>query len=333
MKLNSQLIRALRLTLAVASGSLFAHLINLPMSGWVFITTSVVLFDQDTVGGTINRSFMRFFATFIGASISLLCIIFIKDKSWLIWSVVLLSSFIFAYYFIGKKHSYIGLLTSLTLAIVLIGTKAPDFHIAIYRTADIIIGIIFALLAMLLFFPEYAMKRLPQLITSLIQDSMNLIKNIETLNDINLIRQQIIIIEDNFISNVGKFNKALEESSHELSGRRQAKLIESYRLASIQVRRIYRLIFVVFYYEFENEIINNPQVKLAFQSILAIMEQLKIDAGKTIIKENFIELNKLIHNINIEALVKTMQHISSELEILQDLLIKSQEISKLKNET
>lgn len=326
MKLNSQLIRALRLILALGSGSLFAHLIHLPMSGWVFITTSVVIFDQDTVGGTINRSFMRFFATLIGASVSLLCIIFIKNSSWLIWSIVLLSSFIFAYFYIGKKQSYIGLLASLTLAILLIGDKSPDFYTAIYRLADIFIGVIFALLAMLLFFPEYALKRLPKLIKSLIQDNINLIKSIDELNDIKLIRQQIIIIEDNFINNISKFNKAIEESAYELAGKNKSQLIESYRLSSIQLRRIYRLIFVIFYYEFENEIINNTQIKYAFQSILIIMEYIKTDAENTTIKANFIKLAELIKKIPNLTVIKAMQHINNELLLLQNLLIKNRQL-------
>lgn len=326
MKLNSQLIRALRLILAVASGSIFAHLIHLPMSSWVFITTSVVIFDQDTVGGTINRSFMRFFATFLGASISLLCILLIKDHTWLIWSVVLVFSFIFAYLYIGKKQSYIGLLASLTLAILLLGNKPPDFYTAIYRLTDICIGVTFALLSMLLFFPEYAMKRLPKLISALIQDSMHLIKSIEELDDIVLIRQQIVTIEDNFINNISKFNKALEESSHELSGKRQSNLVESYRLSSIQARRIYRLIFVIFYYEFENESINNLQIKQALQSILIIMSQLNNDSESKEIKGNLIELEQLIQSIPISSVIKTMQHIKSELETLQSLLMSSKQL-------
>ncbi len=327
MKLNSQLIRSLRLILALSSGSLFAHIIHIPMSSWVFITTAVIVFDQDTVGGTINRSFMRFFATFAGAIISLICILLIKDYTWLIWTIVLLSNFGFAYFYIGKKQSYIGLLASITLAMLLLGNKPPDLYTGIYRVMDILIGVSFALLSMLLFFPEYALNKLPTLITSLIQDNINLIKSIEKLNDIELIRQQIIIIEDNFINNVSKFNKALEESGHELSGKKHPLLIESYRLSSVQVRRIYRLIFVVFYYEFENEMINDLHIKQALLLIVTLMENLSVETESSMLENSFTKLSQITDSLPQQNVAKTIRHIHNELFVLENLLAKSKQLT------
>lgn len=327
MKLNSQLIRSLRLILALSSGSLFANIIHIPMSSWVFITTAVIVFDQDTVGGTINRSFMRFFATFAGATISLICILLIKDCTWLIWTIVLFSNFGFAYFYIGKKQSYIGLLASITLAMLLLGNKPPDLYTGIYRVMDILIGVSFALLSMLLFFPEYALKKLPKLIASLIQDNINLIKSIEKLNDIELIRQQIITIEDNFINNVSKFNKALEESGHELSGKKHPLLIESYRLSSVQVRRIYRLIFVVFYYEFENEMINDLHIKQALLLIVTLMENLSVETESNILETSFTKLSQITDSLPQQNVAKTIRHIHNELFILENLLAKSKQLT------
>ena len=48
---QARAIRALRLIIALAAGIITAHLLKIPMSGWVSVTTTVVLFDQETVGG------------------------------------------------------------------------------------------------------------------------------------------------------------------------------------------------------------------------------------------------------------------------------------------
>ena len=72
---KNRVIRALRLILALAAGIITAHLINIPMSGWVTVTTTVVLFDQETIGGAINRSKLRFLATLFGSLIALICIL------------------------------------------------------------------------------------------------------------------------------------------------------------------------------------------------------------------------------------------------------------------
>ena len=197
MKLDhAKLIRACRLMIALATGTLTSYLLKIPMSGWVMITTCVVLFDQDTVGGTINRGKLRFWATFYGALISLVCIIFFPDNMIIVWSVIGITTFVYAYIYMGTAKSYIGVLGSATLAIILLGNNHhPDLHTAIYRIMDIAIGVIFALLSMLLFFPEYALNRARSIIIKSLTDISSLIQQAKDERDLEKINRYTQIIE------------------------------------------------------------------------------------------------------------------------------------------
>ena len=318
---KNRVIRALRLVLALAAGIVTAHLIKIPMSGWITVTTTVVLFDQDTIGGAISRSKLRFVATLFGSLIALTCILFFHDNWLIIWSLLSISCFVYAYIFMGSKKSYIGVLGIATMAILIFGSSgSTSLQHAMYRIMDIIIGISFALLSMLVFFPQYAMKKSHQLIFSALDDITNLIKNIQNQDNIEQVRQHILTIETKFLNDVSNFNKTIDEAKHELAGKKNPQLIESYNKCVLQIRRLYRLIIVIFYYELENNNLNDPQLNQILFKILQIIQNISDKNQRYSLAIDYLELNELITQIEAPTLRKVTNHFTAELKQLHNIL-------------
>ena len=325
MTLNkNRLIRASRLIIALSTGSLASYLLHIPMSGWVMITACVVLFDQDTVGGAINRSKLRFLATFYGATISLACIFLFPHNLILIWFVIGLTTFICAYIYMGTPKSYIGLLGSMTLVIILIGSHGPNLHTAIYRTMDIATGILFALLSMILFFPEYAIDRAHTLILKSLGEIDKLIKSIKNENNLDKIRQYTQTVEMSLLKDVINFNKTIDDAKHELKARKHPGLIEKYNQCLLQIRRLYRLIMFIFYYEIDQTHMDNQKLHLIIAQISTIIDTFYLPQNEStqIDLAQYEKLEKLITETEEETLKKALLNFAIELKRLNLLMIK-----------
>lgn len=317
---KNRVIRALRLILALAAGIVTGHLIKIPMSGWITVTTTVILFDQDTIGGAISRSKLRFVATLFGSLIALACILFFRNNWLIIWSVLSISCFVYAYIFMGSKKSYIGVLGIATMAIIIFSSNGTSLQHAMDRIMDIVIGISFALLSMLLFFPQYAIRKSHQLIFSALGDITNLIKNIQNQDNIEQVRQHILKIETKFLNDVTNFNKTIDEAKHELAGKKNPQLIENYSKCVLQIRRLYRLIIVIFYYELENDNLNDPQLNQILFKILQIIQNISDKNQRYSLAIDYLELNELITQIEAPTLRKVTNHFATELKQLHNIL-------------
>lgn len=321
---KKKLIRATRLIIALSTGSIASYLLQIPMSGWVMITACVVLFDQDTVGGTINRSKLRFMATFYGAMISLGCIFFFPHNIILIWLVIGLTTFICAYIYMSTPKSYIGLLGSITLVIILFGSHGPDLHTAIYRTMDIAIGVLFALLSMILFFPEYAIDRAHTLTLKSLGEIDKLIKTIKNEHNLEKIRQHTQTVEMTLLQDIINFNKTIDDAKHELKARRNPELIEKYNQSLLQIRRLYRLMMFIFHYEINQTHIDNKKLHLIMTQISTIIDKFYMPQNEAsqIDLIQYEKLEKLITETEEETLKKALLNFSIELKKLNLLMIK-----------
>lgn len=321
---KKKLIRATRLIIALSTGSIASYLLQTPMSGWVMITACVVLFDQDTVGGAINRSKLRFMATFYGAMISLGCIFFFPQNPVLIWLVIGLTTFLCAYIYMSTPKSYIGLLGSITLVIILIGSHGPNLHTAIYRTMDIAIGVLFALLSMLLFFPEYALERANTLALKSLGEMDKLMKTIKGEHDLEKIRQHTQTVEMTLLQDITNFNKTIDEAKHELKARKHPELIEKYSQSLLQIRRLYRLLMFIFNYEINQTHIDNQKLHLIIAQISTIIDTFYVPKNESaqIDLAQYEKLEQLIIETREETLKKALLHFVVELKKLNLLMIK-----------
>lgn len=325
---DPQLIRATRLIIAIIADIITCHLIHIPMSGWVVVSTTIVLFDQETIGGTVIRGKLRIGATIIGSAISLLCLYFFADNWYIIWAVFGITSFLCAYFFMGSKKSYLGLLGIVTMAILLIGNGDGDINHAIYRTIDTIIGVTFAMLSILLYHPEYAFKRCHSQVITALDDIADLVDKIQNETDIDNIRNTILPVENRFISDVVSFNKNIVEAKHEMNGMKHPELIELYQQCVLQIQRMYRLLIVIFNYELENQNLNDLQINYILLEVLQIIHKITNKETRYSIEIDYLELDQLIMQIHVPALQRVVQHFAKELKILNHLLHKIELIRK-----
>lgn len=325
---NTQRIRATRLLLAIIAELVLCHILQMPMSGWVVVSTTIVLFDQETIGGTIIRGKLRIGATLIGAMISLLCLYFFPGNWYVILSVFGITSFLCAFYFMGSKKSYIGLLGIVTMAILLIGNGDGDINHAIYRTIDTVIGVTFAMLSIILYHPEYAFKRCHSQVIKALDDIAELVNKIQNETDIENIRNTILPVENRFINDIVSFNKNIGEAKHEMSGMKHPELIELYQQCVLQIQRMYRLLIVIFYYELENQNLNDLQINYILVEVLQIIHKITSKETRYSIEIDYLELNQLIKQIHVPALLRVMQHFAKELKTLNLLLLKVDSIKK-----
>ncbi|MFZ4831702.1 FUSC family protein [Rouxiella sp. Mn2063] len=141
---NYRIAHGLRIALAFILTFLIVHWIHLPEATWPLITLVVVMGPISFWGNVVERVMERILGT-IGGSISGLIALWIEIYSvplMLAWCGVVV--FASGYLTLGKRP-YAALLLGVTLAVVL-GAGAGHFDVAMWRTADVIIGSLLSLL-------------------------------------------------------------------------------------------------------------------------------------------------------------------------------------------
>jgi hypothetical protein len=89
----------------------------------------------------------------------------------------------------------------------------------------------------------------------------------------------------------------------------------------LQIRRLYRLVIVIFYYELENDSLNNPQISQILFKILQVIQNISDKNQSYSLAIDYLELNELITQVEAPTLRKTMQHFTTELKQLHNILI------------
>lgn len=88
----------------------------------------------------------------------------------------------------------------------------------------------------------------------------------------------------------------------------------------LQIRRLYRLIIVIFYYELENDNLNDPQLNQILFKILQIIQNISDKNQRYSLAIDYLELNELITQIEAPTLRKVTNHFATELKQLHNIL-------------
>lgn len=139
-----RIVHALRITLAFILTFMIVRLMDIPEGTWPLITLVVVMGPMSFWGNVTQRVLERIAGTVFG-SLSGLIALWLELYSlplMLIWCCIVM--FISGYLTLGKSP-YMALLIGVTLAVVC-GAGAGDMHTALWRSADVILGSLLALL-------------------------------------------------------------------------------------------------------------------------------------------------------------------------------------------
>ncbi|TCW00178.1 FUSC family protein [Biostraticola tofi] len=139
-----QLAHGLRISLAFVLTFLIVRLLQIPEGSWPLITLVVVMGPISFWGNVLQRAMQRIAGTLFGALSGLIALRLelYSLPLMLLWCGGVM--FICGYLTLGKRP-YMALLIGITLAVVCGGT-AGDMETALWRSGDVIIGSLLALL-------------------------------------------------------------------------------------------------------------------------------------------------------------------------------------------
>ncbi|KTD43969.1 FUSC family protein [Legionella oakridgensis] len=147
---------ALRTSLGALAAVLIAFKLHLDTPYWAGMT--VVIVSNLYVGSIIDKALMRVAGTIAGALFGFYFAAFIANSFLLYLLTCFLLVFFSVYYFNLSRYAYAFLLFGLTAFIILsqLATNPGNaFYIAIWRSSEIILGVVVAALSAYLFFPNY----------------------------------------------------------------------------------------------------------------------------------------------------------------------------------
>ncbi len=139
-----RVVHGVRISLAFVLLFLFTQLLTIPESTWPLITLVVVMGPISYWGNVFPRALQRIMGTCLGAASGIVAL-WLQQYStvaMLLWCA--LAMFVCGYVALGRRP-YVGLLIGITLAVVL-GAHQGEFMQAVWRSGDVVLGSVFALL-------------------------------------------------------------------------------------------------------------------------------------------------------------------------------------------
>ncbi|HRG61993.1 MAG TPA: FUSC family protein [Burkholderiales bacterium] len=271
---QSQFTRAARLSLAMIISFVYVAYIGMSDGIWVIMTCAIILFDNPTLGGTINKSHLRFWGTFFAAAFSLIFIVGFANNVIINLLGVVIGTFLAAYWYMDTAQGYIGGLISWTLPIILLNNN--DIKSAFLRLMNIIIGIIVSYIMLRYFYPEYARDNM---LKSMHKTLVELKILLLSISDPELGSEQIQVLylnhEAKILTEINSFNRWQTEAKWET--KRAQEYVDAAALAYLHIRRLYRLLSVVIFYFNCDEIRHNSKIQPRFTQIKCQLEGM-IDA-------------------------------------------------------
>jgi uncharacterized membrane protein YccC len=157
---NERIIHSLKTALAVLLGFVIIKSTHLPADQWLLITIIVVMCAQINVGGMIQKSIMRFFATLAGSLIAILTLFIFGNNTSTNALVIALSVMYFSYLATGtSRFNDAGTLGAATTVIILVNIH-PTLFLGLQRTLEILAGIVIAAIVSQFILPIHARTHL-----------------------------------------------------------------------------------------------------------------------------------------------------------------------------
>jgi uncharacterized membrane protein YgaE (UPF0421/DUF939 family) len=228
-KLDSdRLVHSLKTAIALLFGLLISYLFKLPLQGrWVVITILVVMCAQSRVGAILQKSYMRFLGTVIGASVASLTLWLVYPNVALTILILCVATAVFSYIADSPSTwSEAGPLGAVTLIIIVI-SQNPNFYTVISRFLEINLGIIIALLVSRFIWPLHSRTQLRYILIDTLQNLKDLAQQLEEFTPTNEAKNEKSseFFENKILNNIGVQKKLFKEVMSESFGRSNLGII------------------------------------------------------------------------------------------------------------
>ena len=225
LKLDSnRLIHSLKTAIAFLIGIFIIRIFNFQQGQWILISILVVMCAQSRVGAIIQKSYMRFLGTVLGASIAALTL-WLAYPSF-IWTTLILCLTTALFSYIADSPGYLseaGPLGAVTTVIILVGLN-PSYTNVLDRFFEISLGIIIALLVSRFIWPLHSRTQLRCIVTTTLQDLKQLSEQLKIFTSVAA-EKTYQKYEDKVISRFANQTKLLDEVLRESFGRLKPVLV------------------------------------------------------------------------------------------------------------
>lgn len=208
------IIRALRLSLTCIILFFLTWYYQVPESAWCLITVWFVMYEYTTIGGVFTKGLYRFTGTFLSAFYAMVIIYFCQNN--IVVNVLALTPavLLYSYYFMNGEKTYIAIIGSVTLTIVLLNYNRID--LAILRTFNIMLGVAGSMFMIRFFYPQYARDELIKTQAQFIQLLSQMITNYLDISlSLVTIKEKHKQYERNITTNFTNFHRLIREAKIE----------------------------------------------------------------------------------------------------------------------
>ncbi len=161
---------ALRVAAATTTGFLISEFFPFGHGYWIMLTIIVILKPAYSITKSRNRD--RLLGTLIGAAIGVLILVIVKDKHLMIGCMIVLM--VLAYSFMRTRYLlFVTLMTPYILILLYILNPLHFKDLILDRVIDTAIGSVIALLANLLFSPEWTYRQFAEYLQQMLDANKN----------------------------------------------------------------------------------------------------------------------------------------------------------------
>lgn len=242
---SDRFVHSLKTAIALLFGLLISYLFKLPLQGrWVVITILVVMCAQSRVGAILQKSYMRFLGTIIGASVASLTLWLVYPNVAFTILILCVATAVFSYIADSPSTwSEAGPLGAVTLIIIVISPN-PNFYTVMSRFSEINLGIIIALLVSRFIWPLHSRTQLRYILIDTLQNLKALDQKLEEFTSTNKDNNgPQEIFENKILNNIGVQKKLFKEVMSESFGR--SNLGETFKNILDAEREILRCITLI----------------------------------------------------------------------------------------
>ncbi len=241
-------LRALRLSIALIVTYGITWYFQIPEGTWAAITCCVVLYEYTTLGGVLNKSYLRILGTIHAAMYGCIILYVFANDVYVNLLALIAGVFINAYLFMDTSRSYSSTLGCITLVLVLLNYHhLHDLDAAVLRPFNILLGEAVAITVMSCVFPEYARDSAIICQNRLTQDLISLMKIFLVQPfSVEEFKKQYFFLEKKILSDITECNRYVDEARMEV---RNTKVIIDFFSQSIEhFSRVFHLLNAFFHY-------------------------------------------------------------------------------------
>lgn len=258
-------LRATRLSLTCIVIFLGTWYYQVPESIWSLVTLWFVMTEYTTVGGVYTKGLYRMIGTCASAAYGLL-IIYCCGNNPIVDIIALVAGlFVYTYFFLDTDRTYIAIIGTVTLAIVLLNYNKTE--LAIYRVLNVLIGVLVSMFTIRFFYPHYARDGLIEIQVKFLGSLEAMLTSyLDEAKSLAIVKCDFIELEKTILSVITLYKRLSKEARIELIP--ESAVLEHAELAMLHSKHLYHFMDVFIACFTTEAMRSDPWVRQELNSLL-----------------------------------------------------------------